>query len=551
MISDLMIDEAPIFHPTPAEFKRGPIHYIAKIRSQAEKYGICKIVPPKSFKPPFAVDPNCFKFTPRTQRLNELEASIRTKLNYTEFGFSLSQKLYTLTEFGEMADQFKRNYFGSDTTNVPLAQVEREYWRLVSSLYQSVSVEYGADLHCNDFGSGFPTKSTRDRLEGADVEYIDHPWNLNNTPVAEGSVFKYINTNISGMIIPWMYVGMCFSTFCWHNEDHWTYSISYLHKGEPKTWYGVPGSQAEAFERCMKRLAPNLFESQPDLLHQLVTICNPKSLIEDKVPIHRVNQYAGEFVVTFPRAYHTGFNQGLNFAEAVNFAPADWLRLGRNCMDHYASVRRYPVFSHDELICKMANDPSILDYNVALSTYQDMLKMCESEKILRSNALDWGVTRSMRHKFEVYPDDERQCSYCKTTCFLSALSCLCDTNSNISSNHQHTNGHGNHSISNGPSAAIAQVHPTSMAGGGNIGNSETKLNGVSGNGKKIVCLIHKHKLCQKCEPKQHILLYRYTLDELPIMSRRLCKHIMRLDSERCNSPVTRNHHHQPCGTIIT
>lgn len=58
-----------------------------------------------------------------------------------------------------------------------------------------------------------------------------------------------------------------------------------ISRGEPKTWYGVPGYAAEQLENVMKKLAPELFVSQPDLLHQLVTIMNPNTLMTHQVPV--------------------------------------------------------------------------------------------------------------------------------------------------------------------------------------------------------------------------------------------------------------------------
>lgn len=160
------------------------------------------------------------------------------------------------------------DFFGMPVHLVPTELVESEFWRIVSSIDEDVVVEYGADLHSMDHGSGFPTVNSRNLLPG-DEEYATDGWNLNNLPNLEGSVLGFINADISGMKVPWMYVGMCFSAFCWHNEDHWSYSINYLHWGEPKTWYGVPGDDAEVFETAMKAAAPELFRSQPDLLHQV------------------------------------------------------------------------------------------------------------------------------------------------------------------------------------------------------------------------------------------------------------------------------------------
>ena len=56
-------------------------------------------------------------------------------------------------------------------------------------------------------------------------------------------------------------------------------------RGEPKTWYGVPGSKAEMLEDVMKRTAPELFEQSPDLMHQLTTTLNPNTLMNAGVPV--------------------------------------------------------------------------------------------------------------------------------------------------------------------------------------------------------------------------------------------------------------------------
>uniref|UniRef100_A0A8C2Z310 [histone H3]-trimethyl-L-lysine(4) demethylase n=1 Tax=Cyclopterus lumpus TaxID=8103 RepID=A0A8C2Z310_CYCLU len=644
--------ECPVFEPSWEEFQ-DPLGYIAKIRPIAEKSGICKIRPPADWQPPFSVELDTFRFTPRIQRLNELEAETRVKLNYLDriarfwevqasslkiphierrildlfslsrivtdeggfemvckerrwarvaqrlgyppgknigsllrshyerivypfevfhsgaslphckpkhydgeevdkeykphsiplrqsvqpsktssygrranrcqpdfvtfskvdsfvcrmcgrgdddeklllcdgcddnyhtycllppltdppkgnwrcpkclaeeckkpseaFGFEQATREYTLQSFGEMADAFKADYFNMPVHMVPTELVEREFWRLVSSIEEDVVVEYGADIHSKEFGSGFPMNNGKKELTKEEEEYARSGWNLNVMPVLEQSLLCHINGDISGMKVPWLYVGMVFSAFCWHIEDHWSYSINYLHWGEPKTWYGVPSVAAERLEEVMKKLTPELFEFQPDLLHQLVTIMNPNILMSHGVPVVRTNQCAGEFVITFPRAYHSGFNQGYNFAEAVNFCTADWLPAGRSCIEHYRRLRRYCVFSHEELTCKMATSPEKLDLNLAAATHREMFIIVQEERKLRKGLME-----------RLLPDDERQCDQCKTTCFLSALAC-----------------------SNCP--------------------------------EKLVCLSHTQDLCN-CPTEKLYLRYRYTLDELLAMLHRL------------------------------
>lgn len=339
-----------------------------------------------------------------------------------DFGFDEGEE-YSLAEFKKKADGFKQKWFserGKDpkTQQLKDIEVEREFWRLVESVHETVEVEYGADVHSSTHGSGFPTieKNPTDA-------YSTDGWNLNVMPVLPESLFCHIKSDISGMTVPWVYVGMCFSTFCWHNEDHYTYSINYQHWGDTKTWYGIPGDHAHKFEETMKAAVPELFEQQPDLLFQLVTIMSPKRLVKEGVKVYGTDQKPNQFVITFPQAYHAGFNHGFNFNEAVNFTLGDWAPYGLACVERYKHFRKMPVFSHDELLITAA----LSDNSVKTALWlKDALADLEKREISKRNAFRAKHPEIPEILEEVdRPEEEYQCRVCKVYCYLSHVTCHC------------------------------------------------------------------------------------------------------------------------------
>lgn len=342
-----------------------------------------------------------------------------------DYSFENGRK-YNLLEFKQVADAFKKKHFNRDT--VSELECEKEFWRLATSTYERVEVEYGADLHTAVNGSGFPSPRSKS-------EYSKHRWNLNNFANVNGSLLKFIDREVDGMKVPWLYVGMCFSTFCWHTEDHHTYSINYHHGGETKTWYGIPHDNADKFEEIMKKHCPELFEAQPDLLFHITTTLSPKRLQDEGVAVSTVHQRKGEFVVTFPQAYHAGFNQGFNVAEAVNFALPDWLPLGLSCARRYKLHKKLPVFSMEHLIFSV--------YSAKLNGYNLQIKedeicflirsICENELQQRKfmSIIFPKIRTKTARKSRVLSQDEVRCRCCNAFCYLSFVTCSCSKQERI------------------------------------------------------------------------------------------------------------------------
>lgn len=97
-----------------------------------------------------------------------------------------------------------------------------------------------------------------------------------------------------------------------------------------------------------------------------VTQLSPSVLKAEGVRVYRCVQNPGEFVLTLPRAYHSGFNCGFNCAEAVNGAPVDWLPHGQNAIELYREQGRKTSISHDKLLLGAARDAVKAHWEISL-----------------------------------------------------------------------------------------------------------------------------------------------------------------------------------------
>ena len=121
-------------------------------------------------------------------------------------------------------------------------------------------------------------------------------------------------------------------------------------EGGGKQWYGIPGSKAKAFRSTMEKLMKLRIKEVPDLEHHITTQISPSTLLRNNVPVYKVIQEAGQFIVTFPEAYHCGFSYGFNCGEAVNFATSDWIPHGSQSVVDYRLKGKKEVFSFDRLL---------------------------------------------------------------------------------------------------------------------------------------------------------------------------------------------------------
>ncbi|WJX84376.1 hypothetical protein P8452_66959 [Trifolium repens] len=523
-----ILEEVPIFYPTEEEFK-DTLKYIASIRSRAEPYGICRIVPPTSWEPPCTpeiknvlensefvariqrIDGNQVQLAPEimasscdtteTKRRKVMKVAIDSHLgnrstctpnngnveghdNEPEHG-----PKFTIKTFKKMADEFKTQYFnyknkimGSDPS---VENIEDEYRRIVQSPTEEIEVLCGETLEAGDFSSGFPIPTVSDPLKANNyAEYLKSGWYLNNMLSLPGSLLSFESPEAARKFSPRVHVGMCFSPLKWKVEEHQLYSLCCLHLGEPKVWYSVPGRFAADFETIWKKnlRALNMYAGQPDMHDNLAMQLSCSILKDAGIPVYRCVQYPREFVLVLPGAYHSGFDCGFNCSEVASFAPLEWLPHGQNVVELYCEQKRKTLISYDKLLLGTAREAvrTRWEIDICMKSTPDNLtcKDAYQRDGILTKALNSRIrSESLKRKFistsfksqkmneNFDASCKRECGICLRDLFLSAVGCSCSDD-------------------------------------------------------KFACLDHAKQLCS-CPWSHKILLYRYEISELEVLHQAL------------------------------
>ncbi|XP_016576091.2 putative lysine-specific demethylase JMJ16 isoform X1 [Capsicum annuum] len=538
------LDEAPVLHPTEEEFE-DTLKYVASILPHVKNYGVCRIVPPSSWKPPcrineedtrYGVDTHVQRISDfqslffknrlvgdhkktsnRRQKILSMKSDLEHDVELKEFDccnehFELkSGPKFKLKAFKNYADHFTRQYFvkedqitvsndKEDATKMlsepSIPDIEGEYWRIIENPTEEIEVLHGNITET----SGFPLKTNpRDVTECP--QYVESGWNLNNTPKLQDSLLRFESCSNSSIFFPRLSVAMCFSSNHWRTEEHHLYLLSYIHFGAPRIFYGVPGSFRCKFEEAVKKHLPQL-SAHPCLLHNHATQFSPSILTSEGIPVYRCVQNPKEFVLILPGAYHAEFDCGFNCYEAVNFAPFDWLPHGQNAVELYRELDRKTSISHDKLLLDAAaeairslgelarqnnNSFDNSKWRAVCWNYGYLTKAFQTRVAaeVRQRKYLCAALESRKMEYDFCASTKRECVTCFYDLYLSAIGCNCSPH-------------------------------------------------------KYTCLLHAKQLCA-CAWSEKYLLIRYEIDELNIMVEALDRKlsaVYKLAKEKLGLPVS-------------
>ncbi|XP_067264959.1 protein Jumonji isoform X2 [Chanodichthys erythropterus] len=191
-------------------------------------------------------------------------------------------KSFSLTTFYRAARNTMNMCFSKEPDT---AEVEKEYWRLVEEKECHVAVHCGR-VDTKTHGSGFPV--------GKSEPFSKHGWNLTVLSNNSGSILRHLGA-VPGVTIPWLNIGMVFSTSCWCRDQNSLPYIDYLHTGADCIWYCIPAEEKSKLDKVVHTLLQANGTPGLEMLERNIMI-SPEVLRRKGVKVYRTVQQSGQFM---------------------------------------------------------------------------------------------------------------------------------------------------------------------------------------------------------------------------------------------------------------
>ncbi|XP_044130360.1 protein Jumonji-like, partial [Bufo gargarizans] len=304
----------------------------------------------------------------------------------------------------------------------------QEYWRIVEQKTCHVAVHCGK-VDTKTHGSGFPV--------GKAEPFSRHGWNLTVLPNNSGSILRHLGA-VPGVTIPWLNIGMVFSTSCWSRDQNHLPYIDYLHTGADCIWYCIPAEEESKLDKVVHTLLQANGTPGLQMLESSVMI-SPEVLCKEGIKVHRTVQQSGQFVVCFPGSFVSKVCCGYSVSETVHFATTQWTSLGFKTAKEMKRRHIAKPFSMEKLLYQVATAEAKKENGPTLSVISSLLgELRDTELRQRRELFEAGLHSSARYgshdtsnssldgkkkprKWLQFETSERRCQICQHLCYLSMV----------------------------------------------------------------------------------------------------------------------------------
>ncbi|XP_071494549.1 uncharacterized protein [Diadema antillarum] len=320
-------------------------------------------------------------------------------------------------------------------TNASPESIENDYWQMLDLGEPHVAIHTG-QLNATLSASGFTTNRAN--------MYAKHNWNCKNVGKNRANVLHLLPGRLR-VNVPELKLSMLYGTEGWLVDGQGLAQLEFLHTGSAKIWYGVPASHCNNLQHVLQSDEPRPGANEPHCLYKQNLHCMvpPSVLAANGIPVYRLLQQPGEFIIVAQGAARSTLCTGYSMSEGIPFASPSSLQHCFKAFEISRELKQPTLFSLEHLLCILAKNAATdqIDPHHLRELRTELAAIRDTELSLRQQLFAAGLKSSICFTESETPADgqsaptaaassaknrsqhasEKGCYTCHQLCYLSMV----------------------------------------------------------------------------------------------------------------------------------